>query len=55
MDFYEQLVEFCLTTIEQRAVIPQFPVLLDKEGRPWVEGSKVGWGAFPDFLEHFNN
>ena len=50
MNLYEQLVEVYLTVIERRAVIPQFRVMLDTEGKSWVEGKRVGWSAFPDFL-----
>ncbi len=50
MDMYEQLVEVYLTVHERPAVIPQFPVLFDDRGEPWVEGRKIGWSAYPDFL-----
>jgi hypothetical protein len=52
MDMYEQIVETFLTVHERRAVIPQFPVLFDDQGEPWVEakGRKIGWSLYPDFL-----
>jgi hypothetical protein len=42
MDFYEEVVEFYLTVIEGCAVIPQAPILKNKEGDDWI--------AFPDFV-----
>lgn len=50
MDLYEQLVEWKLTIFEQLAVIPQFPVLFDENGKPWSNGHKLTWSAYPDFL-----
>jgi len=50
VDMYEQLVETFLTVIERCAVIPQFPVLFDKQDNIWVEGQPVAWAAYPDFL-----
>ncbi len=52
MDFYEQLVEEYLTIFEHLAVIPQFPVLFDEEGRPCFHEApgNRSWAAFPDFL-----
>jgi hypothetical protein len=42
MDFYEGIVEFYLTVVEGCAVIPQAPILKNKEGDDWI--------AFPDFV-----
>jgi hypothetical protein len=42
MDFYEDVVEFYLTVMEGCAVIPQAPILKNKEGEDWT--------AFPDFI-----
>jgi hypothetical protein len=42
MDFYEDVVEFYLTAIEGCAVIPQAPILKNKDGE--------NWEAFPDFI-----
>jgi len=50
MDLYEQVVQMHLTVFERLAVIPQFPVLFDDKDEPWVEGCKVAWSAYPDFL-----
>lgn len=50
MDLYEQLIEMELTIFERLAVIPQFPVLLGENDKPWTEGHKVIWSAYPDFL-----
>lgn len=50
MDLYEQLIEMDLTIFEHLAVIPQFPVLFDKNDEPWTEGKKIAWSAYPDFL-----
>ena|SRR5579863_4531043 len=50
MDLYEQLIEMELTIFEHLAVIPQFPVLFDENDKPWTEGRRITWSAYPDFL-----